>query len=167
MQNENDISKVEAVLFLAKEPLSSRKIAQMTEMADGTRVRSLIRELKKSYDERKCSFQVVEIAGGFQLRSRAAFAPWIGRLHVAAPEHKLSGAALETLSVIAFKQPVLRSEIESIRGVQCGDVMRQLLDMDLIRISGRSKELGRAFFYGTTVKFLQIFGLKDINEIKE
>jgi segregation and condensation protein B len=105
------------------------------------------------------------VAGGFQLMTRAKFAPWLRRLHSAAVEVRLSAPALETLAVVAYRQPVLRAEIEAVRGVQCNEVLRQLIQRDLVRIAGRSEELGRPMLYGTTRQFLQVFGLRHLDEL--
>ena len=106
-----------------------------------------------------------EVAGGFQLMTRPRFAAWLGRLQATAVEVRLSGPAMETLAVVAYRQPVLRADIEAIRGVQSGEVLRQLIDRDLVRIVGRSDELGRPFLYGTSKQFLQIFGLRHLDEL--
>jgi segregation and condensation protein B len=156
---------VEAAFFLAREPQSSRRLAQLAGLADGTEARTLVRTLNRLYDAEGCAFRVEEVAGGLQLMSRSKFAPWLRRLHAAAVEVRLSGPAMETLAVIAYRQPVLRAEIEAIRGVQCGELLRQLMDRDLVRIVGRSEELGRPFLYGTTRRFLQIFGLRHLEEL--
>jgi segregation and condensation protein B len=108
---------------------------------------------------------VEEIAGGFQLLTRARFAPWLRRLNSTVREVRLSAPALETLAVVAYRQPVLRAEIEAIRGVQCGEVLRQLIERDLVRIAGRSEELGRPLLYGTTRQFLQVFGLRHLEDL--
>jgi segregation and condensation protein B len=133
-------------------------------LADGTEARTLVRALNRLYDTEGCSFRVVEVAGGFQLLSRAKFAPWLRRLQVVPAEVRLSAPALETLAVIAYRQPVLRADIEAIRGVQCGEILRQLMERGLVRIVGKSEELGRPFLYGTTRSFLQVFGLRDLDE---
>jgi segregation and condensation protein B len=108
---------------------------------------------------------VEEVAGGFQMMTRPKFAPWLRRLHAAPTEVRLSAPAMETLAVVAYRQPVLRAEIEAIRGVQSGEVLRQLIERDLVRIAGRSDELGRPFLYGTTKHFLQVFGLRHLDEL--
>jgi segregation and condensation protein B len=158
-------ARVEAVLFLAREPLSSRKIGQLASLADGTEARTLIRRLNHWYDAQGSAFRVEEVAGGFQLLTRPGFGGWLRRLHQSPWEGRLSGPALETLAVVAYRQPVLRADIESIRGVQCGEMLRQLMERDLIRIGGRSEELGRPFLYGTTKRFLQVFGLRHLDEL--
>ena len=106
-----------------------------------------------------------EVAGGFQLLSRQRFGSWLRRLHQSTIETRLSSPALETLAIVAYRQPVLRAEIEAIRGVQCGEMLRQLMERDLVRIGGRSEELGRPFFYSTTRRFLQVFGLRHLDEL--
>ena len=159
------MARLEAVLFLAREPLPTRKLAELAGLADGTQARTLVRKLNGLYDEEGCAFRAMEVAGGFQLMSRPTFARWLGRLHASAGEVRLSQPALETLSVVAYRQPVLRAEVEAIRGVQCGEVLRQLMERDLVRIVGRSEELGRPFLYGTTRHFLQVFGLRHLDEL--
>lgn len=158
-------ARLEAILFLAREPLGSRKLAQLTGLADGTKARTLVRALNRRYDAEESAFRVEEIAGGFQLLSRARYAPWLRRLSAAPRELRLSAPALETLAVVAYRQPVLRAEIEAVRGVQCGEVLRQLIERDLVRIAGRSEELGRPLLYGTTRQFLQVFGLRHLEDL--
>lgn len=159
------LARIEAILFLAREPLGTRKLAQLADLADGTEARTLIRKLNLLYDRENCAFRAVEVAGGYQLVTRPQFAPYLRRLHGPAVEVRLSAPATETLAVVAYRQPVLRADIESIRGVQCGELLRQLMERDLVRIVGRSEELGRPFLYGTTRRFLQVFGLRYIEEL--
>ena len=161
------LAQVEAVLFLSSQPLGSRKLAQLADLADGTIARTLIRKLNRLYDAEGSAFRVEEVAGGFQLLTRVKFAPWLRRLHAAPVEIRLSGPAMETLAVVAYRQPVLRAEIESIRGVQSGEVLRQLIERDMVRIVGRSDELGRPFLYGTGKRFLQAFGLRHLDELPQ
>ena len=124
-------ARLEAISFLAREPLGSRKLAQLTGLADGTKARTLVRALNRRYDAEGSAFRVEEIAGGFQLLTRARFAPWLRRLNSAPREVRLSAPALETLAVVAYRQPVLRAEIEAVRGVQCGEVLRSLSSASL------------------------------------
>jgi segregation and condensation protein B len=158
-------SRLEAVLLLAREPLSLRKLARLANLADGTEARSLVGELRRLYDERGSAFQVEQLAGGYQLLTRSKFAPWLRGLAPAGQEIRLSTPSLETLAVVAYRQPVLRAEVEAIRGVQCGEILRQLMDRDLLRLAGRSEELGRPLLYGTTRRFLQVFGLCNLDEL--
>ena len=159
------VALLEAALFLAKEPMSSRRLAQLAGLPEGTKTLQLIRELNKRYDQDQSAFCITEVAGGFQLRTRPEFAAWLVRMQTVPTAVRLSNPAMETLTVIAYRQPVPRTEVERIRGVQCGDLIRQLLDQDLIKIAGRSEELGRPFLYGTTTRFLQIFGLGSLNDL--
>lgn len=160
-----DLARVEAVLFMSSAPLSSRKIAEAANLADGTQARTLVRRLNQLYDDEQCAFRVEELAGGFQLFTRPVFGPWLRRLQTVGSEPRLSQPAMETLVIIAYRQPVLRAELEAIRGVQCGEMLKQLLDRDLIKIVGRSTELGRPFQYGTTKKFLQLYGLRSLDDL--
>jgi segregation and condensation protein B len=164
---ETKLAQLETVLFLAFEPLSTRKLAKLAKLADGTEARTLLKQLNRRYDQRASAMQVVDVAGGVQLLTRPLLADWIRRLHGAGEELRLSAPALETLSVVAYRQPVLRAEIEAIRGVQCGEILRVLMERDLLRIVGRAEELGRPFQYGTTKKFLQVFGLRRLEQLPQ
>ena len=158
------MTRLEAVFFLSQQPQTSRRLAKLAGLADGTKARTLVRTLNRRYDAEGSAFRVEEVAGGFQLMTRPKFAPWLRRLH-ATTEVRLSAPAMETLAVVAYRQPVMRVEIEAIRGVQSGEVLRQLVERDLVRIAGRSDELGRPFLYGTTKQFLQVFGLRNLDEL--
>lgn len=158
-------SRLEAVLFLAREPLSLRKLAQMANLADATEARTMLECLRNRYDDRNCAFQVAQVAGGYQLLSRREFVQWLRPRNSADREIRLSPPALETLSVVAYRQPVLRAEVEAIRGVACGEILRHLMDLDLLRIVGRSDELGRPLRYGTTKRFLEVFGLCNLDQL--
>lgn len=160
-----DLAKLEAILFISREPLSSRKLAKLANLEDGTKARSLVRRLAMVHEQTGSAFRVEEVAGGFQLLTHRKFSSWLRKLEHVPGETRLSGPALETLGVVAYRQPVLRAEIESIRGVQCGEILRQLMERDLVRIVGRAEELGRPFQYGTTRRFLQLFGLRHIDDL--
>jgi segregation and condensation protein B len=140
-------------------------LAHLASLTDGTEARILLSSLRDAYGKRGCAFQIAEIAGGFQLLSHPDFAPWLRSQASAERTVQLSLPALETLSVVAYRQPVLRAEVEAIRGVACGDLLRQLMDSDLVRIVGRSEELGRPIWYGTTRRFLQVFGLRSLDQL--
>ena len=151
--------KVEGVLLIARVPLNSRRIAQMAGLEDGTQARTLVQNLAQHYDRVGRAFQVKRVAGGYQLRTRPQFSRWIRQLdHVPAPL-RLSGPAMETLAVVAYRQPITKADTEAIRGVSCGEMLRQLLDRGLVRIAGRSEHLGHPFLYATTRLFLTTFGL--------
>jgi segregation and condensation protein B len=164
-QKREPMALLEAALFLAKVPYSSRKLAQLAGLPEGTKNRQLLRELNERYDKDQSAFCVAEVAEGFQLRTRPEFAAWLVRMQGIPAAVRLSNPAMETLTVIAYRQPIPRAEVERVRGVQCGDLIRQLVEQDLAKIVGRSEELGRPFLYGTTPKFLQVFGLGNLNDL--
>lgn len=161
----DEMARLEAALYLAREPLSVRRLAKLARLPDGTRARVLLKELQRLAVESGSAFRVEQIAGGFQLLTRGPFGPWIRRLLAAPPENRLSNAAMETLAVVAYRQPVTRAEIEAIRGVGCEEMLRQLLDRDFVAIGGRVEELGRPNVYITTRRFLQAFGLARIEDL--
>lgn len=160
-----ELARLEAVLFLAREPLNTRRLAKLARLADGTRARVLVRELDRLLDAAGSAFRVEQVAGGFQLLSRAAFGPWLRRLLDAQPQTRLSAPAMETLAIVAYRQPVSRAEIEAVRGVGCEEMLRQLLDRDLVAIGGRSEEIGRPNLYVTTRHFLRAFGLGRLEDL--
>lgn len=164
-QRDGKLQRVEAILLLAREPIPSRKLSEFANLADGTEARTMVRQLNRLLDEQGRAFRVEEVAGGYQMLSRPKFAAWLRRLGHVPPETRLSAPAMETLAVIAYRQPVLRADIEAIRGVNCGEILRQLMERDLVRIAGRSEELGRPYLYATTKKFLQLFGLPNIDKL--
>jgi segregation and condensation protein B len=162
---DHRLQRLEAVLYLAREPLTTRKLSQYANLSDGTEARTLIRRLNDLYDRSGRAYRVERIAGGYQLMTRPQLATWIRRLGHVPHETRLSAPALETLAVIAYRQPVLRSDIEAIRGVNCGEILRQLMERDLVRIGGRSEELGRPFLYATTKRFLCLYGLESLERL--
>jgi segregation and condensation protein B len=161
----DELARLEAALFLAREPLSTRRLAKLAGLSDGTRARVLVRELNRLMEASGTAFRVEQIAGGFQLLTRAAFGPWVRRLLGTPAETRLSAAALETLAIVAYRQPVTRAEVEAIRGVGCEDMLRQLMDRDFVAIGGRTEDLGRPNVYVTSRRFLQAFGLARIEDL--
>jgi segregation and condensation protein B len=161
------LALVEAALFAADEPLNARKIAATAGLADGTEARRLIRKLHGLYEKDGTAFQIEEVAGGFQLFTRPEYHRWLARLKRSGHDLRLTGPSRETLAIIAYRQPIMRSDIEVIRGVHCGDVLRLLMEKGLIRIAGRHDSLGRPVLYGTTKKFLQVFGLKSLKDLPQ
>ena len=153
------------MLFLTPEGESSRKLAKLAGLADATEARTLIRQINQSLDAQGRAYRIEEVAGGYALMTRSQFAPWLRRLPHVPGALKLSQAALETLAVVAYRQPVLRANVEAIRGVSCSEVLKQLMELDLVRISGRSEDLGRPYLYGTTRRFLQMFGLRSADRL--
>jgi len=157
-------SVVEAVLFASDEPLSAPRLADIV----GTNVKQLrkhIDELNEKYKTNNNAFRVEQIAGGFQLLTLNGYNHWLKKLVRARDEGTLSQAALETLAIIAYKQPIIRADIEAIRGVAAGDMIRNLMYKGLVKIVGRAEVVGRPMLYGTTKKFLEIFGLNSLNDL--
>jgi segregation and condensation protein B len=159
------LARVEAALFLAREALSTRKLAELADLADGTEARTLVRELGRRMRRRGSAMLPVEVAHGVLLMTRPQLADWIAKVHAPDEDVRLSAPALETLAVVAYRQPIARADVEAIRGVQCGEMLRVLMERDLLRIVGRADELGRPFLYGTTRKFLQVFGLGRLEQL--
>ncbi len=164
-QRSEELARLEAALFLAREPLAARRLAKLARLADGTRARALIKELRRLQDASGSAFRVEQIAGGYQVLTRGPFGPWVRRLLDQPPGNRLSSAALETLAIVAYRQPVTRAEIESIRGVGSEEMLRQLLDRDFVAIGGRAVDLGRPNVYVTTRRFLAAFGLTRIEDL--
>jgi len=151
--------RLEAVLLVAKTPLSTRRLAQLAHLADGTEARTLVRRLNQLYDDYGRAVRIEKVAGGYRMLTRAVYAPWLARLGHLPAAVRLSSPMMETLAVVAYRGPVSRADVEAIRGVACGELLRQLMERDLIRIAGRSEELGRPYLYDTTRHFLKLFGL--------
>lgn len=154
---------VEALLLASEMPLSIEKIAEILGNADKEAINALLRELIREYEERGGGICLKEVAGGVQFRTRSDLAPWIKKLK--GVRTILTPAALETLSVIAYRQPVLKSEIDHIRGVDVGGSLKTLLEKKLVRIVGRKDVPGKPIIYGTTKRFLEVFNLRDLSEL--
>jgi segregation and condensation protein B len=161
------LALVEAALLTADEPLTPRRLADAAGLRDAAEARKLVQRLRELYGHDGTAFQVEELAGGFQLLTRPEYHPWLARLWRAGADLRLSGAAKETLAIVAYKQPVTRADLEAIRGVQSGELLRQLMEKGLVRIAGRDDSLGRPVLYGTTKKFLQVFGLRSLSDLPE
>lgn len=155
---------IESLLFASDEPLTLDRLKQIITDAGSQELRGLLEELKADYDERQGGFYLNEVAGGYQIRTRPQYKEWIKRLLQPRPQ-RLSKAALETLAIIAYKQPIIRSDIEHIRGVDCGGVLRMLLERQFIRVLGRKEIPGRPLIYATTKRFLEVFDLKDLKDL--
>jgi segregation and condensation protein B len=158
---------VEAVLLIADEPLPARKLAKAAGLSDAGDARRAVKRLQELYEQDGSAFQVEELAGGFQLLTRPQFHRWLVRLRSSGEELRLSGAAKETLAIVAYRQPIMRADIEAIRGVHCGETLRLLMEKGLLRIAGRHDSLGRPVLYGTTKKFLQVLGLKSLKDLPQ
>ena len=155
---------LESLLLIAEEPLSLEKIKPVLPDLSGREITAAMDQLAAEYDERSAGFCLTKVAGGYQLRTRPEYTEYVQRLIQPKPA-RLSKAALETLAIIAYKQPVLRADIERIRGVDSGGVLRALLERKMIRILGRKEIPGRPLIYATTKLFLEVFGLKDLTEL--
>ena len=156
--------RIEAVLMTVDRPLGDRALAEAAGV-DG--VELAISELNDSYESTGRTFRIVRVASGWQVMTMPESAPVLSRLHAQRQQTHLTPAAMETLSIIAYRQPVMRAEIEAIRGVACGEVLRGLLERRMVRIAGRAEELGRPMLYGTTKDFLRVFGLSGIDDLPE
>ena len=157
-------SIIEAVIFAANEPVSVEQLARLLDELDGDTVAQLIYELQKEYDSTGRSFQIVEIANGFQICTRNQYADWIRKFYTTELSSRLTVSALEALAIIAYKQPVTRAEVEEVRGVNSDSVIRTLSERNLVKIIGRKQAPGRPMIYGTTTDFLMHFGLRDLSE---
>ena len=155
---------IESLLFVSEEPLSIEQLKQVLSLPDSKLIRQTLNELIADYEGRQGAFSLHEVAGGYQFRSRPEYVPWIKRLIQPKPS-RLSKAALETLAIIAYKQPMIRSDVEHLRGVDCGGVLRMLLERKLIRVLGRKEIPGRPLIYATTKQFLQVFDLKNLRDL--
>ncbi len=164
---EPKLVRLEAALMFADEPLAARKLAAIADLTDAAEAKRLLAKLKALYDADGTAFQIEEIAGGYMLLTRPVYHPWLNRLRRSGSEARLSSAAQETLAIVAYRQPIMRAAVENIRGVQCGDLLSQLMEKGLVKIAGRHDSLGRPVIYGTTKKFLQMFGLNSLKDLPE
>jgi len=155
---------IESLLFVTEEPLSVQQFKSILETEEVDAIRAALEALTDEYDRRGGGFELRQVAGGFQFRTRSEYSEWVKKLLKPSPS-RLSRAALETLAIIAYKQPIIRSDVEHIRGVDCGGVLRMLLEKKLIRVLGRKDIPGRPMIYGTTREFLEVFNLKDLRDL--
>jgi len=156
---------VEATLFASQTPLTSEELARADESLDPAAVEEAIRALRGRYEQEDHAFQIYQLGDGYQVLTRPEFAPYLERFDsVPRPPH-LSAAALETLAIVAYRQPIGRIEIEEVRGVSASSVLKTLLDWELVTVVGRGEGLGRPLLYGTTERFLEHFGLASLSEL--
>ena len=166
MEQDQQRRIVEAAILASPEPISAARIAELLPRCNPSQVRAHIVELNAAYVEDRRAFEIWEVAGGYQLRSLPEFAPYLKQLQKTRPL-RLSAAALESLAVVAYRQPVTRAEIDQVRGVDSGGVLRSLLDRDLIRIAGHRDLPGRPIVYATSRRFLEVFGLGKLGDLPE
>ncbi|MEI6207980.1 MAG: SMC-Scp complex subunit ScpB [Desulfuromonadales bacterium] len=152
---------IESLFFTAESPLSTDRICELLPEFDRGSVRCALSELAEYHQNRSGGFDLVEVAGGWQFRTRPVFQSYITR-HIKTKASKFSQSALETLAIVAYRQPVTRAEVEHLRGVDCGGVLKSLLEKKLVRILGKKDIPGRPLIYGTSKEFLETFGLKDL-----
>jgi segregation and condensation protein B len=162
---DNRKSVIEALLLASEKPLPLEQIRIVLDNLDAAETRRLVEELKVEYEQANRGIRIAEIAGGFQMITAAVFAPFLKKLFKDRNAEKLSKPALETLAIIAYKQPLTRTEIELLRNVNVDGVIKSLVDKNLIRIAGRKKAPGRPCVYGTTRQFLEHFGLKSLEDL--
>lgn len=155
---------VEALLFVSEKPLRVQDIEECLPDASASDIKAALEALKTEFDESTRGFGIKEVGGGYQFRTNAQFAPHILRMLKASPT-RLSRAATETLAIIAYKQPILRHEIERLRGVDSGGILKTLMEKGLVRIVGRKNLPGRPLIYGTTKRFLEVFDLKELDAL--
>jgi len=160
--------RVEAILVSSDRALSDARLIELLGLptkGGKSRLREAIDGLNETYASSNRAFRIEPLAGGWQMMTQPAFGPLLTRLHQVRQSSKLSQAALETLSIVAYRQPIMRAEIEAIRGVASGEVLRGLMERRLVKIVGRAEELGRPMLYGTTKEFLEVFGLANLEDL--
>ena len=158
-------SVVEALLFASDAPLPATKVAQLVGVGDARDVKKHVAALNERYERNGRAFRIEAIAKGYQMLTLPAYNAWVHKLLKVRDESKLSAAAMETLAIVAYKQPVLRADVEAIRGVACGEMLNKLREMNLVKIVGRAEEPGRPMLYGTTNRFLEVFGLSSLEDL--
>lgn len=165
MAQDNNRAVIEAMLFSSDKPLTIEQIKNVLDNLQAQEIRAILGEMNQEYESYNRGMRIAEIAGGFQMVTAPTLAPFLKKLYKQRNVEKLSKPALETLAIIAYKQPLTRLDIEVLRNVNIDGVMKGLLDKDLIRVSGRKKTPGRPKVYGTTRQFLEYFGLKSLEEL--
>lgn len=165
MEDHQLKSAIEAVLFISSTPVSVDRLAALFEEASKEQLESQVQALGQEYEDRGAGIMLAEVAGGLQLATRPEHAPWIRKFRSVKVSSKLSKPALETLAIVAYKQPITRAEVEAVRGVNIGGIMRNLMERRLVKIVGKKDVPGKPMMYGTTLEFLQYFGLKDLSSL--
>ncbi|HET6250632.1 MAG TPA: SMC-Scp complex subunit ScpB [Tepidisphaeraceae bacterium] len=162
-----NLAVMEALLLSTHHPLTAGRLAELLELPSTKPIRSGIKELNSQYESTGRSFRIEQVAGGYQILTLPVFGEQLKKLHQREADAKLTKAALETLAIIAYKQPILRANIEAIRGVACGETVRSLMEKHLVKIAGRAEEPGRPILYGTTKRFLELFGLNSLKDLPQ
>ena len=159
------MARLEAALLVAETALSTRNLLQHAKLADAAEVRTLIDQLNLAYDQSRTAFRIERVATGYQMLTRPKFAAWLDKLHQRQRGDKLSAPMMETLSIVAYRQPITRADVEAVRGVQSSEMLKQLMERGLIKIVGEDDSLGRPYLYGTTRQFLESFGLRNLDDM--
>jgi segregation and condensation protein B len=162
-----DLRTLEALLFSTHHPLTAGRLAELLDLESTKPIRRAIKDLNEQYVTSDRSFRVEQVAGGYQMLTLPEFGEILKTLHQREVDAKLTKAALETLAIIAYKQPILRADIEAIRGVACGETIRSLMEKHLVKIAGRAEIPGRPILYGTTKRFLELFGLNSLKDLPQ
>ena len=156
---------VEALIFASSKPLTPAEIRKVTKVLTVAQIEKIVAELKEDYQKTERCFELLEIAGGYELSTKREFAPWILKIELQRKARQATQSALETLAILAYKQPLTRAEIEALRGVDTSGVLNTLMEKNFIKIVGKKEVPGRPFMYGTTEKFLEHFGLKQLQDL--
>lgn len=159
------MARVEAALFVAGSSLSLRRLVQVAVLADQREAATLIDELNAAYDSSRSAFRIERVAAGYQLLTRPELVSWLDRIHSRKTHLKLSLPMMETLTIVAYRQPCTRADVEAIRGVQSAEIIKQLMERHLVRVVGEDDSLGRPFLYGTTRQFVETFGLRSLDDL--
>ena len=159
------MARAESVLMVSDAAISFKRLVQMATLADVNDAKRVVEQLNQAYDLDNCSFRIERVASGIRLLTKPVFACWLGKLHQRQAELKLTPPALETLAIVAYRQPITRADIEAIRRVQCSEMLKHLMERGLVRIAGEEDSLGRPFLYETTRQFLELFGLSGLDAL--
>ena len=158
-------ARVEAALLVADGALTARRIAQCAALLDAGEAKQVVDELNAAYDDSTSAFRIERVGAGYQMLTRPVFHRWLDRVHHRQERLKLSNSALETLAVVAYRQPITRAEIETVRGVAAAEMLKQLMERGLVKIVGEDDSLGRPYLYGTTRQFLEAYGLRSLEDM--
>jgi segregation and condensation protein B len=161
------VDLLEALLLSTHHPLTAARLAELLKLPGTKAIRPAVMQLNEQYAASGRSFRIEQVAGGYQILTLPQFGEVLKKLHQKEADAKLTKAALETLSIIAYKQPILRVDVEAIRGVACGETIRSLMEKHLVKIAGRAEEPGRPILYGTTRRFLELFGLNTLKDLPQ
>lgn len=162
-----NLALLEALLLGTHHPLTAGRLAELLDLDSTKPLRKAVKDLNEQYQAGGRSFRVEQVAGGYQILTLPEFGDALKKLHQKEADAKLTKAALETLAIVAYKQPILRADVEAIRGCACGETIRSLMEKHLVNIAGRAEEPGRPILYGTTKRFLELFGLNSLKDLPQ